>query len=774
MLHHHIKIAFRNLLKYKLQSFICIAGLAIGFTCFALSSLWIRYELTYDTFRKDADRIYYVRVESETNDQGLSSVTPYPLARYLKETFPEIGESCNTRAWKNEFLYNGKKYDSFELSIDSAAEHMFEIELISGNRDFMIPGSNKIAITDRLAKEVFGTKNPMGEKLKIWSDEMEICAIAKSQDQHSNFPFGMLRPARQLEDWNISSWQTFIKVRPGTDIEAFKKKLYEHKVKKDRDSLTHLVLTSVTSMRYDRPSEEPTIKFEHILLFALAGGLVILCALFNYLTLFANRIRIRSKEIGLRKVCGSSDGNLFALFASEYLLTLFIALLVGIALIEIILPTFKDLSNVKTDSCNLYLETFVYFGIITLLAFLFSLFPIYYFRKRSLQKALKGSSDGKGKNIFPKVSLTLQLIISIGFIFCSSVLVKQIYHLHTTDLGLDRKDRGDVSIFPKTDGLKEEVAKLSSIAEVYPDGNDPLFPSHSRSYSYFTEWEGKPASVEGLTIQMIPCNNRYFEFYGLQLLKGKFPEGDTERHILLNEAAVKELKIDNPVGKTLRAKNQKGFIIDGIFKDFYIAPPTVPVKPVMLDFSPAKKNIQNDYSTDVIFRHQPGSRELCRRQVEQLAKKMQPDAVDIHVAFMEEEYEMFLKSEKALLKMLDFVTLVCILISLFGVFSQVTLDCEQRRKEIAVRKVNGATASDIMSLFFATNLRLLCIASVIAFPVSYLIMKSWIENYVLQATISWWLYPVIWAVLVLLLTFCTGWRIHKAANQNPAEVIKSE
>ena len=142
---------------------------------------------------------------------------------------------------------------------------------------------------------------------------------------------------------------------------------------------------------------------------------------------------------------------------------------------------------------------------------------------------------------------------------------------------------------------------------------------------------------------------------------------------------------------------------------------------------------------------------------------MQPNAVDIHVTFMEEEYEKFLKSEKALLKMLDFVTIVCILISLFGVFSQVTLDCEQKKKEIAVRKV-----------FFASNLRLLCIASVIAFPASYLIMKSWIENYVLQAAISWWLYPVIWGVLVLLLTLCTGWRIQKAANQNPAEVIKSE
>ena len=483
MLYHYIKIAFRNLLKYKLQSFICIVGLAIGFTSFALSSLWIRYELTYDTFRKDADRIYYVRMESETDDQGLSSVTPYPLARYLKETFPEIEESCNTSAWKTDFLYNEKKYESFDMVMDSAAEHMFEIELISSSRDFMIPKSNKIAITDKLAKEVFGTKDPLGEKLKIWSDDMEICAIVKSQDQHSNFPFGILKPSRQTEEWNVAYCQTFIKVRPETDMRAFKKKLYEHKIKKDRDSLSHFVLTSITAMRYDHPEEEPTIKFEHILLFALAGGLVILCALFNYLTLFVNRIRIRSKEIGLRKVCGSSDGNLFVLFASEYLLTLSISLLAGIALIEIILPVFQELSNVKTNSFSLYLETFVYFGFITLLAFLFSLFPIYYFRKRSLQKALKGSSDGKGKNLFPKASLTLQLIISIGFIFCSSVLIKQIHHLHTTDIGLNRKDRGDVRIYPQTDGLKEEIAKLSSIAEVYPDENDPLFPSHSRSYS---------------------------------------------------------------------------------------------------------------------------------------------------------------------------------------------------------------------------------------------------------------------------------------------------
>lgn len=773
MLLHYLTIAFRNLRKYKLQTVISILGLAIGFACFALSTLWIRYELTYDTFRKDADRMYYVRVESDTNDQGISSITPYPLARYLKETFPEIEETCNTNAWNTEFIYQGKTYESFQLTVDSAAERMFEIQLISGSKDYMIPESKKIAITDKLAQDIFGNKNPLGEKIKIWSNELEICAIVKSQSLHSNFPFGILTPPMPRDAWNVSSWQTYITLRPNTPIEAFKKKLYEHEIKKDRDTLDGLILTPVTAMRYDRPSEEPTVKFDHILLFALAGGLVILCALFNYLTLFANRIRIRSREIGLRKVCGSSNGNLLALFAIEYLLTLVLAFLIGLVLIEIALPVFRELSNVKTAVDGLYLESLVYFGIVSLLAFLFSLFPIYYFRKQSLQKALKGSINGRGRNLFPKISLTLQLIISIGFIFCSSILIKQVNHLNTTDLGLARKDRGNVMVYPVIDGLKEEIAKLSSIAEVFPDNLQQLFPARSRSYRSFTDWEEKPASIESMTVQLFDCNKAYFDFYGLQLIKGKMPADNTEGHVLINEAMVKEMGVSDPIGKTVSRGEQKGFVIDGVIKDFYIAPPTIPAKPVMLNFYTTQEFGGQDNS-NIIFRHQPGSGERCKKQIEALVKKLNPNALHISVLFMEEEYEKFLKSEKALLKMLDFVTVVCILISLFGVFSQVTLDCEQRRKEIAVRKVNGATVSDIMRLFFATNLRLLCVASVIAFPVSYLIMKSWVENYVLQTAISWWLYPVIWSGLAILLTLCTGWRIGKAANQNPAEVIKSE
>ena len=150
LLRHYIKLAFRNLRKYKSQSIISIIGLAIGFTCFALSTLWIRYEQTYDTFHKGADRIYLVRVESYMSSSGISEITPYPLAGFLKATFPEVEDACNMQAWGMAFKYKGKEYTSFKIGVDSATVNMFDFQLISGSRDFMLQNNNKLAITDRL------------------------------------------------------------------------------------------------------------------------------------------------------------------------------------------------------------------------------------------------------------------------------------------------------------------------------------------------------------------------------------------------------------------------------------------------------------------------------------------------------------------------------------------------------------------------------------------------------------------------------------------------
>lgn len=770
MLQHYFKLAIRNLLKYKSQSIISIVGLAVGFTCFALATLWIRYEQTYDTFHDGADRIYMVRIASEMYNEGVSQITPYPLAAFMKETFPEVETACNMQAWTCQFKYKGAEYSSFEIGVDSATMEMFRFDVISGSRNFMLPDNEEIAITDQLARKLFGTDDPIGKELDIYGNR-KICAIVKPWDIHSNMPFEILTSNRNGEEWNMSSWQTFIRLRKGVDIKVFEKKLKEFKADKDPSfSISKTELTPITAMRYDRPNREETVKYEHILLFASAGGLVILCALFNYLTLFITRIRMRNREIALRKVCGSSDSNQLVLFAVEYMLTLVLALFTGLILIELALPTFKELSEIKLENTAIYLSAVKYSGIIVILSFLLSLYPIYYFRRQTLNAMLKGSAGGRNKNIFQKTSMVAQFIISICFIFCSTILMKQIYYLNRADYGFERTNQANISVYPIIGGLKEEIGKIPFVTEVFPDELSAIFPRYARSFRSVNEWEGRQDSTSSVHFEMIDCNQEYFQFYGMELIEGSIPSGGTGNQIVINQTGIKALNMDHPVGKTM-LKGESQFVIAGVVKDFYIAPPTVPTKPIILVFP---KEFRTGGNESVLFKYQKGSWPQCKQRIEQLVKKLSPDNRNCNIGNMEEEYARFLKSENALLLMLDFVTLVCILISLFGVFSLVTLDCEQRRKEIAIRKVNGATTRHIMRKFFLKYMLLLFIASAIAFPVGYLIMKPWVENYVLQTSIDWWIYPAILLSLAALITLCTSWRIWKASNQNPAETIKSE
>lgn len=770
MLRHYFKLAIRNLLKYKSQSVISIVGLAVGFTCFALATLWIRYEQTYDTFHDGADRIYLVRVASAMYNDDISQITPYPLAAFMKETFPEIETACNMQAWNCQFKHKGSQYNSFGIGVDSATMKMFRFDVISGNRNFMLPDNKEIAITDKLASQLFGKEDPIGKELDMHGNR-KICAIVKPWDVHSNMPFEILMANAYEQEWNMSSWQTFIKIRKGVDIEGFRKKLKEFKADKyPYFSISQTELTPITAMRYDRPNREVTVKYEHILLFVSAGGLVILCALFNYLTLFITRIRMRNREIALRKVCGSSDSNQLVLFAVEYMLTLVLALFTGLIMIELALPTFKELSEIKLENTAIYMEAVKYSGLIVILSFLLSLYPIYYFRRQTLNVMLKGSTAGRNKNTFQKISMVAQFIISICFIFCAFILMKQIHYLNQADYGLERTNRANVNVYPVIGGLKEEISKIPFVTEVFPDTLPPLFPRHARSFRSLDEWEGRQDSTASIQFEIINCSEKYFKFYGLQLVEGTLPASNSGKQVLINQTGMKAMKMDNPVGKTM-LKGEGQLVIAGVVKDFYIAPPTIPAKPVMLEMG---REFRSNYDEGVLFKYQEGSWPECKQRIEQLVKKLNPDITNCNIGNMEEEYARFLKSENALLLMLDFVTLVCVLISLFGVFSLVTLDCEQRRKEIAIRKVNGATTRHIMYKFFMKYMLLLLTATAVAFPVGYLIMKPWVENYVLQTSFDWWIYPAILLSLATLISLCTSWRIWKASNQNPAETIKSE
>lgn len=771
MLQHYLKIAIRNLLKYKTQSFISIIGLAIGFTCFALSAMWIRYEMTYDNYHKDADRLYLLYNNNAFNDMGYSVGMPYPTSNLLKKNFPEVEDACAYMIWNdNELRLEGSPTIKTPMLLaDSCFIKMFGITLLAGNMDFL-HNDSQIALTKDIAMKLFGNIDVLGKELTIADNIVTIGAILEGL-KHSNLTFGCWGQGayfhQWLDSWDYGSFQICTKLKKGSSVENFQVKLNASEYKKDSRDPHYLFedvrLIPLTKYHYSEINETKSIKFQYLIFFSIIGGLVITCSLFNYLSLFITRINIRNKELELRRICGSSIGGIFTLLIVEYSTMILLAGIIGMVLIEISLPTFREMSGIID---NIYYESLLYF-ISLLLLLLILLLPF------TLRRTIKQKRD---KRFFIyRCSILFQIFISILFLFCMSVLLKQMYHLTHTDLGWERHNIAAFSfIYPHDnyDEISEKVAQISCTYEVLK-GHHGLLPRTIGLSLHINDWDGKIEGAEGIDIQSIIEGKEIIDFYNLNLIKGEVIKEEETDKVILNEAAVKQLGMSDPIGKKLYLSEGNTKTIIGIVKDFHTTAPTIPVKPIMLI---GKHGFSQNFwggKGDILVKFHEGKWKELKHEIENLFSQFYPNTRYKFVN-VEEVYEEYLKSEKVLMKLLLFVSIVCILITLFGIFSLVTLSCERRRKEIAVRKVNGATVKDILTMFIKEYMSLLIFASIIAFPMGYILMKRWLENYVEQTVISSWIYMTIFIGIAIIIALCIGWRVWQAAKQNPAEVIKSE
>lgn len=377
MIQHFFKIAFRNILKYRTQSIISIIGLAVGFTCFALANLWIHYDTTYDAYHEGADRMYILCKENIFGTSGYSTYMPYPASTVLKNDFPEVEAACAYTRWTKatDIKVDGQPaVEVHEMQADSCFMNMFGISILSGNMDFMY-SDDKIALTEDVAMRLFGTTDVLGKEVKNYNDDPKTVCALLSDLHHSNLSFGSWGQGKYLrswqDEWGNGGFEIIIKLHEGTDVAAFQKKLAVHEAKADpRDPhrvFENVRLIPLTQYHYSPINQTKSIKLYYLILFSVAGGLVILCSLFNYLSLFITRMQMRSREIELRKVCGSSIGGMFILFIVEYLYIIFSSGILGMALIEIVLPAFKEISGV---SGNIYGESLLYFIGILLLSLL--------------------------------------------------------------------------------------------------------------------------------------------------------------------------------------------------------------------------------------------------------------------------------------------------------------------------------------------------------------------------------------------------------------------
>ena len=787
MIKHCLKIAIRNLVKYKVQSAVSILGLAVGFVCFSLSLYWIHYEMTYDHFRQNADRIYMVRTNDEYTEGKISTRVPYSLAAYLAQHFPDIAVAAPFHLISERISVNDKYQDAVFSSADSAWMNLMDIRIIKGNRNFMLPKDNaEIAITEEAAKKWFRTEDPIGKEVKMLRRTKKICAIVQAENRHTNFPFDFIGNPELGKTWWYITWSILIKVKPDTDIEELESKInanlpaeLKQVTSTRKTGIERIILTPLSKLHYAkdfRNNKEAGITFQYIIYFSIAGILIITCALINYLTLFINRMRVRQREMALRMIHGANIRSLVSLLTVEFLLLLACAVTTGFLLIEICFPSFIELTGIDAAKSSLYGEAFLFIGLISLIILTAIIGLLYILYHRSLHLSLRYNTGRSTGTQLRRGSIVLQLLVCLSFIGCTVLINQQLDYLRHRDLGLKIKNRGSFSVMGDMDytPLIKKIKELPMITEVMQPDYYPIV-SQLTAIGQFDNWDGLDIPIDTpVPVKLFLGKEDFFRFYGITLLAGEWLDDlSTYEDIIINESLARRMgwSPQEAIGKHI-IQSYITYTIVGVVKDCHYGAPTLPIPHT--GFLVGEQMGLMQRSAGILFKYKEGTWNECRKALEHLYQtECSPENI-LRLNSEEEVYNNYLRSEEMLTRLLSFASLVCILTAMFGIYSLVTLTCEQRRKEIAIRKVNGATVWNILLLFFREYLIMLCIAALFAFPITYVIIKQWILNYVRQVSIS--PLPFILILIGLALTVIAGisWRVWKAANENPAEVIKNE
>ena len=597
MITHYIELAFQQMKKYRLQSVVSIISLGIGFACFALAMLWIRYERTFDTQHPEAERLYVVYQKKGLNVRE-------PLGEHLATILPEVEMSTKLFQSDEHILIEGVKHEIKDMECDSTLMELMGIEVIEGDRNFWMQ-KGQYAVTQEFATRVWGAESPIGKRFTtVWSDrEKTIAAVVRGYGNHSNVPFEMLYGKEGDDNWYSSRGYVLARLRPNVDGEAFMQKMDTFVVKVpdtvhdwgiggafDYSGLGAVPITEFRQVLSDSgetaslSAATGLVQFRHIRLIALAGILLILSGLLNYLTLFLNRIFIRQREVVLRTVFGATTRNIMVMLFTEYALLLVIALGCGLFFMEALLPWFRGLTGIATARPAIYAETLIYSAVVMVAGFLLSAPVIGYFRRRSVQHSLQGRGAQHTYQNFRKVSVVVQMIISISFIFCTAVMMMQLEKLRHTNPGFERQNMAVLHLYNDNDrqAMAQHLNEMPEIKE-WHEGYS-LFPRSGMIG--FGLGVGGTSMEKRITSTMVLGAKEFQQFYGLRLKEGRWIEEGDKDGAVVTESVVKELDVENPIGIRLEQSKERGYTIVGVVEDIYIEDivmMNIPTEPLLFD-----------------------------------------------------------------------------------------------------------------------------------------------------------------------------------------------
>ena len=786
---HYATVAVRSLTRYKTQSVISIIGLAVGFVCLSLSTLWVNYTNHYNTRLPIPNQ---ERVFALATTRGYDKLTPGAPSDLLRamEEWPEVEARC---FYAFQTMPAGEKMENATcLMLNPWMLDFFQFDVVSGERDFWRHIDEKsfmdcdVVLTEPYAQKMFGTENPIGKKLLVGREERDVVAVVKAFDRHSNFNFDMIAlPPKRMHSFEDGYFwgSNLVKLSPGKEAKAsFEKKIDEFVL--DGEPL-HARMLPIRKLAQWMPA---SLSYDHQRTFLLISILVVVCALVNYLTLYLNRLRSRKREMALRMVYGSSRRNLMGLFAVELLVVLGSATLLGMAMVYGLKDAFAGFASMPTEGGHI-MQTSLLIMLATLMACLFlSVISVEVVRRRTLSSSI--NPVAARRQVFSSVSVGVQLAVSLCFVFCAVVMLRQLWVMKNTDLGIAIKDRAslivtydfisdtnDADVLIDGNGIPQKLEAIPEIEEVYRGWN--FYTQISMLMGRFdVSLNPESDSVKANSYAGLydPGN----PIYGFSVLEGELPRYETwnPSEIVISESVRDQLGLKEALGVTLhynmstagtRVENV-GTVI-AVVRDISlkkIKATDTPTPFIMSQTVRGKGLMENN----IIMSYHHGK----KKEVETKIKEMMASFPSMvwNLSFADDLHNEQIKSEENLSHLLTVVTCVAILIAVFGVYSIITLACRQRRKEIALRKIHGAKLKDILGMFVREYGIILVISSFVAFVVGFLIMHGWLEQYLKRITIGPQFYLGIFVATALLIALCVGSRVWRTARENPADVIKSE
>ena len=807
MLTNYLKIAWRNLVKNKVYSFINIAGLATGMAVAILIGLWIWDELSFNKYHQNYDHIAQVMQHQTFNGEvGTQRANPYLLGAELRDKYgsDQNGTSAGTGLFK--YVVMASWMDNHILSVgnrkitksgnffEPQAPDMLTLTMRKGTRAGLTD-INSIMLSESVAKAFFGDADPLGKFIKLDNKfDLKVTGVYENIPYNSDFreltfmaPWDLYMsdnvwPEKLTNPWRSNSFQTYAQladqVQP-TDIDKISARIKDVKLNRVNPTEARFkpeVFLHPMSKWHLYSEWKNGInaggRIQFVWLFGIIGLFVLLLACINFMNLSTARSEKRAKEVGIRKAIGSVRGQLIAQFFSESLLVVVIAFVVSLLFVQLILPVFNETADKKLNilwTNPLFWSIGILFSVVT--GLIAGSYPALYLSSFQPVKVLKGTFRiGRFAAIPRKVLVVVQFTVSVTLIIGTIIVFRQIQHAKDRPIGYSRAGLISVPItIPNIarhyDALRSDLLRTGAVAEMSQSSN-PTTAVWAVNNGY--EWKGKQPNVEG-NFATMAVSHDFGKTVGWQFKEGRdFSRAFStdSSGMVLNETAVKFMGLKHPVGETVVCDG-KPYKVVGVIKDMVMESPYHPVfrTVFMLDY---------EWASTINIKLNPAiSAREALSQIEPVFRKLSP-AAPFDYKFVDDEYARKFGDEERIGKLASFFAVLAIFISCLGLFGLASFMAEARTKEIGVRKVLGATVLDLWGMLSKDFVVLVIIAFSIATPIAYFSLSNWLQKYEYRTTIPWWIFAAagLGAMVITLLT--VSFQSVKAALMNPVKSLRSE